>query len=109
VGEQLKKIASSSKQRELSEIEARRYASSIKRLARARTVAGTQAKTYEAQTMAVLADIEREEQALKQERAMLAEQERFNESHGKVAAKLKELTSRPKQRAELDRLVNVGI
>jgi len=60
---------------------------------------------YEDQHQTVLAEIEFEEEKLKQERALLVEQEGYNDSHGKVAAKLKELTSRPKQRAELDRQV----
>jgi len=103
--EEVRKISSSSRHKELGEIEVRRYASSIKRLSRARAVADIQEKVYEDQRQTVLAEIEIEEEALKQERALLAEQEGYNDSHGKVAAKLRELTSRPKQRAELDRWV----
>jgi hypothetical protein len=103
IQEEVRRIASSSKHIELGEIEVKRYASSIKRLSRACTVADIQKKVYEDQRQTVLAEIEAEEEALKQERALLAEQEEYNDSHGKVAAKLKELTSRPKQRAELDR------
>jgi hypothetical protein len=99
------KVSSSSKHRELREIETNRYSVSVKRFARARQVAKEQEGLYEKQLEVVEAEIKREELALKKEREMLAEQERIKESHGKVAAKLKELSSRPKQRVELDRYV----
>jgi hypothetical protein len=100
--EHANKVSSSSKHRELREIEMNRYLVSVKRLARARQVAKEQEELYQRQLEEVEAEIKREELALKEEREMLAEQERIKESHGKVAAKLKELSSRPKQRVELD-------
>lgn len=101
--EQANKASSSSKQRELRDIETNRYSVSVKRLARARQVASDQEALYEDQLESVTDEIKREELALEEERKMLAEQERIKESHSKVAAKLKELASRPKQRVELDR------
>jgi hypothetical protein len=68
-------------------------------------VAKEQEELYEKQLEVVEAEIKREGLALKKEREMLAEQEMIKESHGKVAAKLKALSSRPKQRVELDRYV----
>jgi DNA-directed RNA polymerase subunit K/omega len=103
--EHANKVSSSSKHRELREIETNRYSVSVKRFARARQVAEEQEELYEKQLKVVEAELKREGLALKKEREMLAEQERIKESHGKVAAKLKELSSRPKQRVELDRYV----
>ena len=100
--EHANKVSSSSKHRELREIESHKYSVSVKRLARARQVASNQEELYKSQLETVLDEIKREELALKEETKMLAEQERIKESHGRVAAKLKELSSRPKQRIELD-------
>jgi hypothetical protein len=96
------KFKLTTKQKELKEIEQLRFSSTLRRLSKARQVSELQTRHYQEQIRRGEEELLLEQQALQEERERLIEQEQIQASYDKVMDKLKELSSRPKQRTELD-------
>lgn len=95
----------SSTSQDSAELECSRYTTSIRHLERARVVADIQTSTYEEQSQNLKHEIEEETRILEQEKILMLEQEKITETFEMTKVKAKELSSRPKQRADLDRLI----